>query len=92
MKKVIALCLGTLIMFLFAACGKPASSVTFSIPDDVTEANVSHVVSGQESKQVIGKNDLQLVKDWLSGLQCEQKRFEMLALKTISFLLGTKDF
>lgn len=76
MKKMIVLCMGVLFLFLLVACGNTTSSAHFSIPDDVTEANVTHVLSGQVSKGSIRGNDLLLLKEWVSGLQCEQKTFE----------------
>lgn len=76
MKKIIPLCMCVLILFSLGACGNPTTSVIFSIPDDVTEANVTHVLSGQVSKWSVSRNDLLLLKEWVSGLQCEQKDFE----------------
>ena len=75
MKKIIYLCICVLIVFSLTACGNPKPSFTFSIPDDVTEVNVTHILSGQVSEGSIRGNDLLLLKEWVSGLQCEQKTF-----------------
>ena len=76
MKKIISLCMCVLILFSLGACSNPTTPVTFSIPDDVTEASVTHVLSGQVSELSISRNDLLLLKEWVSGLRCEQKDFE----------------
>jgi hypothetical protein len=68
--------MGVLFLFLLTACGNSTSSATFAIPDDVTEANVIHVLSGQVSEGSIRGNDLLLLKEWVSGLECEQKDYE----------------
>ena len=73
MKKMMSLFMGVFILFSLAACGNSVSPVTFSLPDDVTEANVTHVISGQVSEGSVLGNDLLLLKEWLSGLQCIQK-------------------
>lgn len=76
MKKIILWCIPILLVISLAACGNQTTSVTFSITDDVTEANVTHILSGQTSEGSIRGTDLQLLKEWVSGLQCEQKDFE----------------
>lgn len=73
MKKISLWCISILLVFSLAACGNPITPVTFSIPDDVTEANVTHVLSGQTSEWSISGNDLLLLKEWVSSLQCEKR-------------------
>lgn len=72
MKKLVALSLVVFIFFSLTACKDSTTSVNLSIPDDITEASVSHIVSGQESQWIIGGNDIPPLNDWLSRLQCEQ--------------------
>lgn len=83
MKKQRLLILALSFLLVPAACGtsgsKPTSDnlISASIADSVKKVEITHIISGTESLWTVDGDELETLKDWMSGLnysivQCEK--------------------
>ncbi|KAI4447830.1 hypothetical protein C823_002349 [Eubacterium plexicaudatum ASF492] len=80
MKKQLILFLTLSFLLAFAACGtsgsNSASDNLISIPDSVTEVEITHIISGTESQWTVDGDELETLKNWILRLNYSVVQFE----------------
>ncbi len=80
MKRLIMFAINITVMFCLAGCGQinPASDnlTVISIADSVTEIELTHIVSGTETQWTVNSDELESLKNWMSGLNYSMVQFE----------------
>lgn len=80
MKKQLILFLTLGFLLTLAACGTSGpnsdSDNPISIADSVTDVEITHIISGTESLWTANSDELESLKDWVSGLNYRPVSFE----------------
>lgn len=80
MKRSVTSALVIAAMLSLAGCGQsnPAlgSAPAISISDSATEIEVTHIISGAESQWTVKSDELEPLKNWISGLNYRMVQFE----------------
>lgn len=80
MKRLIMFAINITVMICLAGCGQinPASDnlTVISIADSVTEIELTHIVSGTETQWTVNSDELESLKNWMSGLNYSMVQFE----------------
>ncbi len=80
MKKQLILFLTLSFLLALAACGtsgsNSASDSLISIADSVTVIEITHIISGTESQWTANSDELDSLKNWISGLNYSMVQFD----------------
>lgn len=80
MKRLMMIAIIMTAMLGLAGCGQLKAGsdnpTAVSIADSVTEIKVTHIIGGQETQWIAEGDELESLKEWALGLNCNSIQFE----------------